>query len=192
MLCKLSFLGAFAYYVVPYNYFHYIEPMFANRILNRHLEFRAENYLYSTNSYIYNSTIGAQEKFGSIMAKDNIKSTNHILVGTPKYSSEMAPVVPLGKMERLEKSLLKTVEAHPYFKTAIYVYDFNSGKAVSINGENSIPVASMIKIPILFELFRQIETNKDLNINNKLFLKKNTKLLALEDFNMALVVLQQH
>lgn len=175
LLFKLSFLGAFAYYVVPYNYFHYIEPMFANRILNRHLEFKAEDYLNTTNRYLYNSTIGVQENFSSITSKNNIEGTHHILVGVPKYSSEMAPIVPLGSMEKLEKSLAKTVNSHPYFETAIYVYDFNSGKSVSINGEKSIPVASMIKIPILFELFRQIETNKDLNINNKIIFEEKYK-----------------
>ena len=53
-------------------------------------------------------------------------------------------------------------------KCKVYVYDFNTGKSVSINGEKSIPVASMIKIPILFELFRQIEKNDKLDIQNKI------------------------
>ena len=172
---SLSFLGAFGYWVVPYNYYHYMEPMFVNRYLNKSLNFKAENYISPTSHYIYNSTLGTQNNFGLLNEKSNIEETHHILISTPKYSNEIAPIMPVGKIEDLEKELSTIINAHPYFKTSVYVYDFNSGKSASINGEKSIPVASMIKIPVLFELFRQIEKNDALDINKKIVFEKKYK-----------------
>ena len=61
------------------------------------------------------------------------------------------------QMFGLQNILNNQIKAHPNIKPTIFVWEYTTGRYVSLNGEQSIPTASIIKIPVLYELFRQID-----------------------------------
>ncbi|GBF22964.1 hypothetical protein tpqmel_0368 [Candidatus Gastranaerophilus sp. (ex Termes propinquus)] len=71
-----------------------------------------------------------------------------------------------GKNLELETRLLAHAKQHSHLSPSIYIWDYSSGRSVEIDSEAPVSAASIIKIPILFEFFRQIEDkNYGLNAN---------------------------
>lgn len=60
-------------------------------------------------------------------------------------------------IESLRNELLRLMEQYPAVKPAIYVWDYETQNYVDINASTVYPVASIIKIPVLIDLFKSIE-----------------------------------
>jgi len=61
------------------------------------------------------------------------------------------------KMYGLTYRLKNLAAQYPQLKTGIFIWDFNTGKYVDINGDESFATASIIKIPIMYQLFMRAE-----------------------------------
>ena len=57
----------------------------------------------------------------------------------------------------LEQSLYNLIKEYPMLKPSIYVWDYQTQNYADINASEIYPVASIIKIPILIDLFKSIE-----------------------------------
>lgn len=66
---------------------------------------------------------------------------------------------PTPNIERLRARLQELVNAFPG-TIGVAVRDIASGQQISINGDKQFPMASAYKIPILVEVFRQVEAKK--------------------------------
>ena len=55
MFFAITLLSAYGYFVCPYNYQKYFEPLILNRFLNRNIEVDAKPYVSPTSSYLHNS-----------------------------------------------------------------------------------------------------------------------------------------
>jgi beta-lactamase class A len=66
---------------------------------------------------------------------------------------------PAPRLERLQARLRALADGFPG-TLGVAVRDLRSGEEVSINGERLFPMASVYKIPIMVEVFRQIEAGK--------------------------------
>lgn len=60
-------------------------------------------------------------------------------------------------LTNLENALKSLSNAHPALKPSIYVWDYESGKHADINSNAVYPTASIIKVPVLIQLFKAIE-----------------------------------
>ena len=69
----------------------------------------------------------------------------------------------------LQAKLIHLSTAYPAIKPAVFVWDFETGKYVDIRANEQYPAASIIKIPVLIELFRSIEAGQ-LNLNDRIAL----------------------
>jgi len=74
-----------------------------------------------------------------------------------KYASDMYLSE---RMTDLENQLKGLNKAFPSITPAIYVWSFETGKYAAINEEKIYPAASIIKIPVLVQLFKSIEANQ--------------------------------
>ncbi|MBR1976709.1 serine hydrolase [bacterium] len=155
-LISTAFVGAAAYYTIPYNYYHFIEPMFVNHVLNAKINYDVAPLVAPTTSYISNAVI----------------NQTPILLPIKHASYGLAPIIPIAQNVKLTKHLENIIKNYPQFETSVFVFDFTTGTTVEINSDKAIPCASMIKIPILFELFRQIENNKNMEITDKVIFEK--------------------
>ena len=97
-----------------------------------------------TANYLYNANVFGQ----------------NVRANYPK-TKEMLSIVPVGEINGLSSKIGALNNKYQNLKAHVFVYDFQKGNMSSFNGETPAPVASAIKIPILFEFFRQSDKNKE-------------------------------
>jgi len=73
------------------------------------------------------------------------------------------------KMYKLTNQLKYLAAAYPQLNAGIFVWDYNTGGYVDINGDGIFPTASIIKLPVLFQVFRRAEKGL-INLNDKISL----------------------
>lgn len=73
---------------------------------------------------------------------------------------EMTTLYMTGKMPVIEALLMKLMSQYKTIEPSIFVWDYDTGKNVDINASKLYPTASIIKIPILINLFKSIEANQ--------------------------------
>lgn len=144
LLFLLFFLAALVYYIFPYNFVNYFEPMVLNRFLNRNIKFNAKEFVMPTAKYLSNSNFN-----------------NERLVVPLRYSgAQMVSLAPSSRFYALEDELNTLALKYPQIKPSIYVWDYTKSRSVEINSNELYSSASIIKLPILVELLRYSESLK--------------------------------
>ncbi|MGE0128617.1 MAG: serine hydrolase [Blastocatellales bacterium] len=77
----------------------------------------------------------------------------------PAYAQESRSARTSAQLGRLQSRLQELADAFPGVM-GVTVRDIKTGEEVSINGDRPFPMASVYKIPIMVEVFRQIEAKK--------------------------------
>ena len=137
----LIFFGIYGYFICPYGYRHFVEPLFVNRFLNRNTNLDVKPFISPTLAYLHNSYLMDEPALVGVDSKARI--LNNISV--------------TGSMESTKNKLLNLFKNYPSMHPAVFVWDYSTGKAVEINADEIFPSASIIKIPIAFELMRKID-----------------------------------
>ena len=148
-LVSLVFLGAIGYLVIPYLFSHYFEPMFFNRFNNKAVKIHVATFVSPTSNYLSNTNF-----LGQNLIVPQAKNTKVL------KQAKMSPIITNGKNYALEGELKTLAKKYPHLAPSIFVWDYSSGKSVEINSDKPVACASIIKIPILIELFRQIEADQ--------------------------------
>lgn len=159
---KISFLGRclslmFVVLMVgcifPYTYKNMVKPVFVDSLSTSHLKYDYASLVDKTRVYLHNDYF---------IDKPFLKNK------TVKKSL-MQPLYETTEIKPLKNELNQLALAYPTIDASIYVWDFNSGKYVNIKANKTYSAASIIKIPVLLELFRAIE-NKQLALFDKMTL----------------------
>ncbi len=156
-LFSFCFLASVVYYVIPYNFSLYFEPMILNRFLNKNIKLNAKEYIMPATKHFSNAELNGEK----------------IFVPIRQSGKQMTPLAPSGRMLNLESELIDLSSKYPHLKPSIYVWDFTSSRSAEINSTETYPSASIIKLPILIELFRKSESlkkagEKPIDLNSKL------------------------
>jgi beta-lactamase class A len=83
-----------------------------------------------------------------------------LLTGAKVKRPEMTPLYTSDNMPVLEMKLKKLMLSYKTISPSIFVCDFYTGKYVDINASKTYPSASIIKIPVLIQLFKSMEANQ--------------------------------
>ena len=160
MIVVFSFLAVFMYFVFPTTY---------NRLVKQ---------VFMPDAIPMNTKIGfnmAQAKLKNTDAADLYKIANTItnylsndmfnnrLLLTPtieKTHSEITTMYHTNEMAGLKSQLTGLMAQYPMIKPSIYVWEYEKGQYVDINGDNLYSAASIIKLPVLVRLFKSIEANQ--------------------------------
>lgn len=160
MIVVFSFLAVFMYFVFPTTY---------NRLVKQ---------VFLPDAIPMNTKIGfnmAQAKLKNTDAADLYKIANPItnylsndmfnnrLLLTPtieKTHSEITTMYHTNEMAGLKSQLTGLMAQYPMIKPSIYVWEYEKGQYVDINGDNLYSAASIIKLPVLVRLFKSIEANQ--------------------------------
>ena len=73
---------------------------------------------------------------------------------------EMATLTEGSRLSGLESQLSNLAAMYPSIHPSVYVWDYETGNYVDMNADEIFPTASIIKLPVLVELFRSIEKNQ--------------------------------
>lgn len=160
MIVVFSFLAVFMYFVFPTTY---------NRLVKQ---------VFMPDAIPMNTKSGfnmAQAKLKNTDAADLYKIANPItnylsndmfnnrLLLTPtieKTHSEITTMYHTNEMAGLKSQLTELMAQYPMIKPSIYVWEYEKGQYVDINGDNLYSAASIIKLPVLVRLFKSIEANQ--------------------------------
>lgn len=131
-------------------FFLYVSPVYVNQI-TRPVVLRTPKYpdiktnfnlLYKpTTAYIYNN---------------HVLGVN-LLSATESKKPQMQGLYETYHMSSLENDLKYLASKYPSLKPSVYVWDYESGKYADLNAQEVYSAASIIKIPVLIQLFKSIE-----------------------------------
>lgn len=100
--------------------------------------------LYPTHNYLYKDLF-----LGKYIMKDTIYE-----------KSVMVDINETTERQALKRRLIDLAQKYKKIKPAVYVWEYENGTYVDISADSPFPAASIIKVPVLIEMFRQIETGK--------------------------------
>lgn len=132
------------FFILPYSFNSYIKDILPDR-KSKYFNINYEKLMYPAQLMLpYQNLV-----FGKYELK-NIKYDNPLMVNIPESFERIG----------LKNSLLKLSEEYKKIHPSIYVWEYKGKSYVDINADEIFPAASIIKVPILIEMFRNIEQNK--------------------------------
>lgn len=138
---QLLFAALFVMYIAPAYMDKVTRPVFLRASKYPEIKVSADALLRPTSAYLYNSHfLGA-----------------NFLQETETKKPQMQALYETYHLTNLENALKSLSNAHPALKPSIYVWDYESGKHADINSNAVYPTASIIKVPVLIQLFKAIE-----------------------------------
>ncbi len=155
IIFALSILALYGYCICPYNYQHYFKPLVLNHIKNRNLKLDIKPYILPTWDYLYNSHLLDERLF----------------VSKTQKTKEMTQINVSKELTDTKTKLLEQFKKYPQLQPSVFVWEYSTGSGFEINADEVYPSASIIKIPIAFELMRLIDktekTNNPINLSDK-------------------------
>lgn len=88
---------------------------------------------------------------------------NNRLLLTPtvqKNHSEVTTMYQTGEIAGLKHQIQGLMKEYPMIKPSIYVWEYENGRYLDINGDSLYSAASIIKLPVLVRLFKSIEAKQ--------------------------------
>lgn len=140
----VSLIGIF---VLPQGFNHYVKPLLKGGSSYPYLKADYEQMRFPTANYLSNSWYLGQRS----------------LRGANTTKPLMAEITEGNEIESLKNQLIGLSAAYPSIHPAVYVWNYEDGSYVDINADEIFATASIIKLPVLVQLFRAIESN-DVNI----------------------------
>lgn len=144
LICQVIFAVLFAIYISPVYVNQITRPIFFRTVKYPEIKTdmtRINRIAHPTSAYLYNS---------------HFKGLN-FLQGTETKKPQMQSLYETYHLKELEGRLTALAAAHPALSPSIYVWDYESGKHADIKSSDVYPTASIIKIPVLIQLFRSVE-----------------------------------
>ena len=139
--CVTLFLGAV---VLPYSFTHITKANFINPIKYKNIKTDYNHILSPTLKYLSNSYLLNQP----------------LRVSNDARKPLMQSLFEADRMTMLETRLHQLMQNYKTIHPSIYVWEYENGKFANINGDEIFPTASIIKIPVLIEMFRAIEAKQ--------------------------------
>lgn len=137
--------------LLPKCFSSFYDSIIFNRINNAHIKLPEDNLL-----------VNRTENF---LANDHFLGRN-IIANVNTTNSVFKDLLLTEKMSKLTARLQYLAEQNPQITPGIFIFDFSTGRYVDINAKQEFATASMIKIPILLQLFKRAEMGyADLNSN---------------------------
>ena len=155
-LVSSAFLATFAYVFAPHLYSQYFEPLVLNHLVNRNLKINVSPYVSPHLNYLSNS-----ELFGQ-----------NLLVPSSDISTGVVSIVVGGELTTTKTMLESLFNKYPKLHPSVYVWEYSSAKEVNIEADKQVSSASIIKLPVLFELFRKIDRSESDGSNQTTLSKK--------------------
>lgn len=131
----------FVMYVAPVYYNNVTRPLFVRANKYPHIKTDIDKIAFPTTYYLYNT---------------HFLGMNY-LQKTETKKPQMQKLYETYNMTELESKLKNLAAAYPSLKPSVYVWDYESGKHADLLSNDVFATASIIKIPVLIQLFRSIE-----------------------------------
>ncbi len=159
-LCVVfSFLAAFMYFVFPTSYNRLIQQVFFPQKLSVSTEMpsgMAFKNWQPKGSDLY----AIANPVTNYLSNDLFMNRLLLTPTVQKMHSEVTTMYHTREIAGLKLQLTELMKQYPTIKPSIYVWEYENGKYVDINGDALYSAASIIKLPVLVRLFKSIEANQ--------------------------------
>ena len=142
-LISISIIALIGLFVLPYGYDRISKPLIQGRSY-KEVQVDYNELLNPTTNYISN----------------DLFLNTRLLVGARTQKPEMTTLYTTDKMAVLDAKLQRLMNEYKTIDPSIFVWDYDSGKYVDIKATKPYAAASIIKIPVLIQLFKSIEANQ--------------------------------
>ena len=137
---SVLFVTLLAFTVLPYS-FNKVTKFLFNPTPYKNIKTDMSHLVFPTSDYLSNHWfLGVRSLEGARVKK-----------------SEMSILTEGKELTELENSLQNLASEYPSISPSIYVWDYASGDYAELNSNEIYPTASIIKLPVLAHLFRNIE-----------------------------------
>ena len=139
-IVSVAVVSALALTVLPYGFNKVTRNMF-NPTPYKNVKTDYQQLLFPTSNYLSNHWyLGIRSLEGARVKKP-----------------EMTALTEGNELSGLENQLKGLASAYPSIHHSVYVWDYQTGNYVDINADEIFATASIIKVPVLVQLFRSIE-----------------------------------
>ena len=139
-LCILTVLGIF---VIPFGYHRISEPLIFGP---NYKEVQIDSY------ELFNPTLN--------YLSNDLFLNRRFLNAAKIKKPEMTTLYTTGEMPVIKARLQKLIQQFPTIEPSVFVWEYDSGRFVDIEASKIYSAASIIKIPVLIQLFKSIEHNQ--------------------------------
>lgn len=136
------------FFVLPYSFKMYIKDIFPSKY-GKYLVLDNEKII----QLMYPASSILPENKEPVLGKEeifNIKYDKPLMLDIPERFQR----------NHLRNDLIELAENYKQIHPAVYVWEYKGGSYVDINANEIFPAASIIKVPVLIEMFRDIEHQK--------------------------------
>jgi len=160
LLVTISFLSAFMYFVFPTCFNNLIKQVVMPENIPMDTKMSEgmvlKNRLTPKNADLYsiaNPTIG-------YLSNDLFQNELLLTPTIEKSHSEVTTMYQTSEMSGLKSQINNLMKEYPSIKPAIYVWEYENGQYIDINGDTQYSAASIIKLPVLVRMFKSIEAGQ--------------------------------
>jgi len=160
LIVSISFLSAFAIFVLPTSYNSLIKQVFNPTDFSIKTEF---NTKFASSDPAYDTSVNLYSIANPVNNYIHNDMFNNQLLLTPtiqKTHSEVTTMYQTSEITSLKQQLTSLMSQYPLIKPALYVWEYEQGQYVDINADEIYPAASIIKLPVLVRMFKSIEANQ--------------------------------
>lgn len=129
--------------ILPFG-FNKVTKMMFNPTPNKNIKTDYRQIIFPTSNYISNNWFMGQR----------------MLSGAQVKKPQMTVLNEGFELSALQNQLKGLASAYPSIHPSVYVWDYETGNYADINADEIFPTASIIKLPVLVQLFRSIEKNQ--------------------------------
>ena len=152
-IVSVALVSALGLSVLPATFNHFVKPLLKGGSLYPTVKTDYAQLRFPTSNYLANDWyLGMRSLQGA-----NVKKPLMTMITEGQ------------KLESLQNQLIGLAAAYPSVHPAVYVWNYDDGSFVDINADEVFATASIIKLPVLVQLFRAIERN-DLSIYDEMAL----------------------
>lgn len=144
LLVSGGFLLFLVLQVMPFSFNSITKAMFTP-IPHKQVMTDLHNVIFPTHSYLSNSWFLGERSFNYSASKEN---------------SQMQVLKENVNMPVLKQELTSLMEQYPTVKPSVFVWDYETQNYVDINASKIYATASIIKIPVLIDVFKSIEAGQ--------------------------------
>ena len=160
MLVVFSFLAAFMCFVSPTSYGRLINNVFFQRAVPINTGEPANMAVKKWSKPVAADMYSIANPVTNYLSNDMFKNRLLLTPTIQKTHSEVTTMYHTNEMSGLKSQLEGLMAQYPMIKPAIYVWEYENGKFVDINGDSLYSAASIIKLPVLIRLFKSIEAKQ--------------------------------
>lgn len=139
-LLSVIFFSLVAVYILPMC-FHRFTLSFLNGSEYKNIKTEMHSLLFPTSTYLSN----------------NLLFNQRFLTGAYSKKAQMKKLSETYRLSDLENSLKNVAAMYPAVQPSVYVWEYGTERYADINASKVYSAASIIKVPVLIDLFRSVE-----------------------------------